>query len=126
MTIIHLHITSRRVLVLKNFDSSLRSVIALAGDDFCVIAADTRLSAGFSIYTREQQKLFPLSATTVLGCSGCWCDVLTLSRILAARMQVTFPSKTQNRSKSKLFSFQTVRSLNYTNYRCTSTNIKKT
>ncbi|XP_043285698.1 proteasome subunit beta type-1 [Venturia canescens] len=64
------------------------SVIALAGDDFCIIAADTRLSAGFSIYTREQQKLFPLSATTVLGCSGCWCDVLTLTRILAARMQM--------------------------------------
>lgn len=65
-----------------------RSVIALAGDNFCVIAADTRLSTGFSIYTREQQKLFPLSSKTVLGCSGCWCDTLTLTRILSARMQV--------------------------------------
>ncbi|XP_076248157.1 proteasome beta6 subunit [Calliopsis andreniformis] len=64
------------------------SVIALAGDDFCVIAADTRLSAGLSIYTREQQKLFPLSASTVLGCSGCWCDTLTLTRFLSARMQM--------------------------------------
>ncbi|XP_043784065.1 proteasome subunit beta type-1 [Apis laboriosa] len=64
------------------------SVIALAGDNFCVIAADTRLSTGFSIYTREQQKLFPLSSKTVLGCSGCWCDTLTLTRILSARMQM--------------------------------------
>ncbi|XP_017885253.1 proteasome subunit beta type-1 [Ceratina calcarata] len=64
------------------------SVIALAGDDFCVLAADTRLSAGFSIYTREQQKLFPLSNKTVLGCSGCWCDTLTLTRLLTARMQM--------------------------------------
>lgn len=62
--------------------------MALAGDDFCVIAADTRLSTGFSIYTREQDKLFPLSNTTVLGCSGCWCDTLTLTRLLSARMQV--------------------------------------
>lgn len=64
------------------------SVIALAGDDFCVMAADTRLSAGFSIYTREQQKLFPLSKKTVLGCSGCWCDTLALTRLLTARMQM--------------------------------------
>ncbi|CAK9829035.1 Proteasome subunit beta type-1 [Anthophora retusa] len=40
------------------------SVIALAGDDFCVIAADTRLS------------------------TGCWCDTLTLTRFLIARMQM--------------------------------------
>ncbi|XP_029055385.1 proteasome beta6 subunit [Osmia lignaria lignaria] len=64
------------------------SVIALAGDEFCVIAADTRLSTGFSIYTREQQKLFPLSNKTILGCSGCWCDTLTLTRLLSARMQM--------------------------------------
>ncbi|XP_076622861.1 proteasome beta6 subunit [Colletes latitarsis] len=63
------------------------SVIALAGDDFCVIAADTRLSTGFSIYTREQEKLFTLSDTTILGCSGCWCDTITLTRLLAALMQ---------------------------------------
>ncbi|KAG5888405.1 hypothetical protein JTB14_032095 [Gonioctena quinquepunctata] len=64
------------------------SVVAIAGDDFVVLGADTRLSAGFSIYTRDQNKLFPLSGTTVLGCSGCWCDTLTLTRILKSRMQM--------------------------------------
>ncbi|KAJ8919921.1 hypothetical protein NQ315_006450 [Exocentrus adspersus] len=64
------------------------SVVAIAGDDFVVIGADTRLSAGFSIYTRNQNKLFPLAKTTVLGCSGCWCDTLTLTRILKSRMQM--------------------------------------
>lgn len=53
-----------------------------------VIGADTRLSTGFSIYTRKQNKLFKLSDNTVLGCSGCWCDTLTLTRILNARMQM--------------------------------------
>lgn len=62
--------------------------MAIAGDDFVVIGGDTRLSSGFSIHTREQNKLFRLSDTTVLGCSGCWCDTLTLTRILAARMQM--------------------------------------
>ncbi|XP_015122396.1 proteasome subunit beta type-1 [Diachasma alloeum] len=64
------------------------SVVAIAGEDFAIIAAETRLSAGFSIYTRDQEKLFKLSDKTVLGCSGCWCDTLTLTRILAARMQM--------------------------------------
>lgn len=62
--------------------------MAIAGDDFVVIGADTRLSAGFSIYTRNQNKLFPLSETTVLGCSGCWCDTLTLTRALKSRMHM--------------------------------------
>lgn len=64
------------------------TVVAIAGDDFAIIAAETRLSAGFSIYTRNQEKLFKLSDTTILGSSGCWCDTLTLTRILAARMQM--------------------------------------
>lgn len=66
-----------------------RSVIGLFGDDFSLIAADSRLSTGYSIYTRNQKKLFQLSKTTVLGCSGCWCDTLTLTRTMAARMQVS-------------------------------------
>lgn len=53
-----------------------------------VIGGDTRLSTGFTIYTRNQNKLFRLSDTTVLGCSGCWCDTLTLTRVLTARLQM--------------------------------------
>ena len=64
------------------------SIVAIAGEDYAVLASDTRLSSGFSIYTREQSKLFRLSNTTVLGCTGCWCDTLTLTRILEARMQM--------------------------------------
>jgi len=70
------------------YDDNGGSLIAIAGDDFALLASDTRLSTGFSIYTREQSKLFRLSDTTVLGCAGCWCDALTLARILEARMQM--------------------------------------
>ncbi len=35
------------------------SVVAVAGDDFAVIASDTRLSgSGYNILTRDQPKLF--------------------------------------------------------------------
>ncbi|KAK4873393.1 hypothetical protein RN001_015422 [Aquatica leii] len=64
------------------------SIVAIAGDDYVVIGGDTRLSTGFQIYTRQQSKLFSLSKTTVLGCAGCWCDTLTLTRLLSARMQM--------------------------------------
>lgn len=65
-----------------------RSIVAVAGDGFAVIASDTRLSTGYSIYTRDQPKLFTLTKGTVLGCSGCWCDVLSETRLIDARMKV--------------------------------------
>lgn len=78
------------ISIFKTFHCFSRSVVAVSGNDFAIIAADTRLSAGFSIYTRQQRKLFKLSENTVLGCSGCWCDTLTLTRVISARMQVPY------------------------------------
>ncbi|XP_031350552.1 proteasome subunit beta type-1-like [Photinus pyralis] len=66
------------------------TVTAIAGADYAVIAADTRLSSGsfpFAIYTREQKKLFQLTEKTIIGFSGCWCDVVTFRRIMQAQMQ---------------------------------------
>lgn len=35
-------------------------MLAIAGDDFTVIASDLRLSEGFQIYTRESPKTYKL------------------------------------------------------------------
>lgn len=65
------------------------SVVAIAGKDFAVIASDTRLTGnGYTILTRDQPKLFNLSQSTVLGSTGCWCDVLTFSKLVEARMKI--------------------------------------
>nr|QBH72811.1 proteasome subunit beta type [Franklinothrips vespiformis] len=64
------------------------SIVAISGDDFAVIGSDTRLSSGYSVCTRNQSKLFQLTDRTVLGSSGCWCDTLTLTRTLVARLQM--------------------------------------
>jgi len=37
-----------------------RTVLAIAGEDFSVIASDTRLSQGFSIHTRDLPKTYKL------------------------------------------------------------------
>jgi len=64
------------------------TVVGIAGEDFAIIASDTRLIQGYSILTREQPKLYKLSDRTVLGCTGCWCDVVAFTRILEARMKI--------------------------------------
>ncbi|KAH7971017.1 hypothetical protein HPB49_017920 [Dermacentor silvarum] len=66
------------------------SIVAVAGEDFAVIASDSRLTSGYQIHTREQSKLFKLSNQCVLGSTGCWCDILTFTRFLETRMKIGF------------------------------------
>ncbi|XP_053689313.1 proteasome subunit beta type-1 [Sabethes cyaneus] len=70
------------------YESNGGSVVAIAGEDFAVIGADTRLSSGYSIHTRTQNKLFRLSNKTVLASTGCWCDTLALTSLVKVRMQM--------------------------------------
>ncbi|GHJ88560.1 hypothetical protein NliqN6_4962 [Naganishia liquefaciens] len=46
------------------------SILAIAGQDFSVIAGDTRQSQGYSIQTRYAQKVFPLTSCAVLAVNG--------------------------------------------------------
>ncbi|KAK3594694.1 hypothetical protein CHS0354_001646 [Potamilus streckersoni] len=64
------------------------TVLAIAGENFSVIASDTRLSEGFSIHTRENPKTYKLTDTTVLGACGFHGDVLTLTKVLDARLKI--------------------------------------
>ncbi|KAJ9094869.1 hypothetical protein QFC19_007798 [Naganishia cerealis] len=46
------------------------SILAIAGQDFSVIAGDTRQSLNYSIQTRYAQKVFPLTSNAVLAVNG--------------------------------------------------------
>ncbi|KAI9581342.1 proteasome subunit beta type-1 [Glossina fuscipes] len=70
------------------YESNGGSIVAIAGNDFAVIAADSRLSSGYTIHTRNGNKLFQLSSNAVLGSTGCWCDTLALTALVKARMQM--------------------------------------
>jgi len=64
------------------------TVLAISGDDYVVIASDTRLSENFYIHSRELPKTYPLTGTTVLGSCGFHGDVLTLTKNIGARLKM--------------------------------------
>ncbi|KAI8909025.1 nucleophile aminohydrolase [Gorgonomyces haynaldii] len=63
------------------------TTIAVAGDDFCVVAGDTRQSEGYSINTRYAPKVFQLSNGAVLATGGMYADSVTLVKRIQQRME---------------------------------------
>lgn len=63
------------------------TVVAIAGQDYALIASETRLSTGYQVYTRDQPKIFQLTPHTILGSPGCWCDALTFAKVIQSRVK---------------------------------------
>ena len=47
------------------------TILALSGEDFSLVASDTRLSEGFRIHTRDQPKAYRLTDNVILGLDSC-------------------------------------------------------
>jgi len=61
--------------------------VGVSGENFCVIAADTRMSNGYSISTRHGHKIIRLTDKCVLATAGMQSDTATLHKVLQARLQ---------------------------------------
>ena len=70
------------------YDMNGGTCVAVAGADYCIVAADTRLSTGFSILTREHTKVVTLSDACVLASAGFEGDRKQLHKVLGMRQQV--------------------------------------
>jgi len=62
------------------------NVVAVTGKDYCVIAADTRLSVGFNIISRNTSKVMKLTENCYLLSAGMYADLLALRKHLKARI----------------------------------------
>ncbi|XP_068659093.1 proteasome subunit beta type-1-like isoform X2 [Aristolochia californica] len=67
------------------YDNNGGTCVAIAGADYCVIAADTRMSTGYSILTRAYSKIIKLADKCIMASSGFQADVRALQKNLAAR-----------------------------------------
>ncbi|RCN43484.1 peptidase, T1 family, partial [Ancylostoma caninum] len=65
----------------------LSSTCALAGENFAIVASDTRMSQmEINIITRDAEKVHVLNDSVILATSGFYGDVLQLKRVLQSRL----------------------------------------
>eukprot|EP00745_Piridium_sociabile_P036301 TRINITY_DN64894_c0_g1_i1.p1 TRINITY_DN64894_c0_g1~~TRINITY_DN64894_c0_g1_i1.p1 ORF type:complete len:263 (-),score=56.31 TRINITY_DN64894_c0_g1_i1:595-1302(-) len=70
------------------YDFNGGTVLAIAGEDFAVIASDSRLMTGFSILSRDVPKTSQVTSSTVVGSCGFHGDVLTLTKVVETRLKM--------------------------------------
>ena len=63
-------------------------LIAIAGRDFCLIAADTRISQGYNILSRDFSKSTRLTDKCVITSGGMVADIETLHKHLIAKVKI--------------------------------------
>jgi 20S proteasome subunit beta 6 len=67
------------------YDDNGGTVLAVAGEDYCIVAGSTRMSTGYSILTRDRSMIEVYSDRAVLASAGMQADAAALQKLLRAR-----------------------------------------
>ncbi|KCV73150.1 20S proteasome subunit beta 6, partial [Fonticula alba] len=70
------------------YDNNGGSILAIAGEDFCIVAADTRQSTGYHINSRYAPKAFKLNETAAIASSGFYGDITNLNKRLQMQLRL--------------------------------------
>ena len=63
-------------------------ISAIAGTDFCVIAADTRVSQGYSVLNSQYRRSYQLTDKCVLTSSGMVSDMEELAKVMRVKVKI--------------------------------------
>lgn len=63
------------------------TTLSIAGEDYCLVASDTRQSQDYDIHSRYQPHSFQLNDVCVFSGCGMYADTLALSQMLKARLE---------------------------------------
>ncbi|KAI3437592.1 hypothetical protein D9Q98_000045 [Chlorella vulgaris] len=64
------------------YDDNGGTVVAVGGNDYCIVAASTRMSTGYSILTRNKSKVLQLNPKCVIASAGMQADMEALHKKL--------------------------------------------
>ena len=73
------------------YDNNGGTVMAVAGEDYVICAADTRMSTGYSIMTRHYTKVDEMSSKTLMASAGFMADAATLKKLLKRASNTSTP-----------------------------------
>merc|ERR1711988_392400 len=68
------------------YENNGGTCVGISGKDFAVVGADTRMSRGFSILSRDVPKIIKLTDVCCLSSSGAQADIQTLHKTLKMRL----------------------------------------
>eukprot|EP00033_Pygsuia_biforma_P001258 GCRY01001424.1.p1 GENE.GCRY01001424.1~~GCRY01001424.1.p1 ORF type:complete len:238 (+),score=33.03 GCRY01001424.1:125-838(+) len=69
------------------YENNGGTCLAIAGSDFCIMAADTRLSEGYSILARNNSRALQLTSKAIVVSSGCQADISGLFKTLQYKVK---------------------------------------
>ncbi len=85
------------------YDFNGGTTLAISGEDYAIVAADTRLSSGYEILSRNVTKLHSLTPRCVLGSAGCKTDIDQLRTVFHINIKLIFSAHPKVIHKSLLF-----------------------